>query len=272
MRSLRFTALLFLALTGSIAAAELKPATVQAWNQYVRWADEKVQRELSNPNGFLIQNGLPAAERVALQQQIQSGGIFVRRMSGVIPPGTHFQVSDGEIHHWWGTILLRNISLSRLLQFLQDYNHHAGKFSDVERSRLISVEGNRYRVYFRFRRTKAIVTVVYNTEQDCRYDFYSPSRASSSSIATQIAEVDSPGTASEREKIPGNDSGFLWRLVSWWRYEQQGNDVVVELESASLSRDIPLLIKWMPGVSSYIRSTPKESLESVLNSIREHAK
>jgi hypothetical protein len=44
--------------------------------------------------------------------------------------------------------------------------------------------------------------------------------------------------------------------------------VIVEIESASLSRDIPTLIKFMPGVSSYINSTPRESLESVLISIR----
>ena len=168
--------------------------------------------------------------------------------------------------------MLPNVKLSQLLQFLQDYNHHSGKFADVERSRLISVDGNRYRVYFRFRRSKSFVTAVYNTEQDCRYDFYGPERASSQSVATKIAEVDSPGTASEHEKTPGEDSGYLWRLVSWWRYEQKGNDVVVELESASLSRDIPLIVKMIPGVSSYIRSTPKESLESVLTTIRDHVK
>jgi len=91
-------------------------------------------------------------------------------------------------------------------------------------------------------------------------------------VATKIAEVEDPGTASERERKPCNDRGFLWRLVSWWRFEQRGNDVVVELESASLSRDIPTVVKFLPGVSRYIRSTPRESLESVLTSIRKHVK
>ena len=92
-----------------------------------------------------------------------------------------------------------------------------------------------------------------------------PARAT----ATKIAEVENPGTPSEREKPPGNDRGFLWRLVSWWRFEQRGPDVIVELESASLSRGIPAVIKFMPGISSYIRSTPRETLESVLISIRD---
>ncbi len=264
--------LLLLALLPPLTAAELKNATVQAWNQYYQWADAKVRRELANPDTFLIQNRLSPGDRAELQRQVESGGIFVRRVTDVVPPGVRFGVPDGEIHHWWGSILLRNITLPQLIQFLQDYNHHAGKFSDVERSKLLSVEGNRYRVYFRFRRSKSFVTAVYNTEQDCEYQFYGEGKASSESVATKIAEIEDPGASSEREKVPGNDRGFLWRLVSWWRFEQRGKDVIVELESASLSRDIPSLIKFIPGVSGYIRSTPRESLESVLTSVRQHAK
>ena len=120
----------------------------------------------------------------------------------------------------------------------------------------------------RLRRSKAFVTAHYNTEQECYYAFYDSTKAFSRSVATKIAEIENPGTPSEHEKIPGNDRGFLWRLVSWWRFEQIGSDVVVELESASLSRDIPTMIKFIPGISSYIRSTPRETLESVLASIR----
>jgi hypothetical protein len=266
------SSLLFLALIQPLVAAELKTATVQSWNRYYQWADTKVRRELADPNTFLIQNSLSPGDRAEAQRQIESGAIIIRRMKDVIPQGVRFEVPDGEIHHWWGSILLRNVNLSQLLQFLRDYDHHAGKFAEVERSRLLSEEGNHYRVYFRFRRSKSLVTVVYNTEQDCVYNSNGPGRASSQSVATRIAEIEDPGTATEKEKTPGNDRGFLWRLASWWRFEQRGKDVIVEVESASLSRDIPSVIKFIPGVSSYIRSTPRESLESVLTSVRQYAK
>jgi hypothetical protein len=265
-------ALLFLALLRPLPAAELKNETVQAWNQYYGWADAKVSRELDDPNTFLIQSTLPPADRAEVQRRIESGEVVVRRMTGVVPRGVRFEVPEGEIHHWWGSVLLRDVTLHQLFEFLQDYDHHAGKFAEVERSKLLQVQGNHYRVYFRFRRSKSFVTVVYNTEQDCIYTFFGPERASSRSIATKIAEVEDPGEKSEREKMPGNDRGFLWRLVSWWRFEQSGKNVIVELESASLSRDIPPLVKLIPGVSSYIRSTPRESLESVLISVRRHVK
>jgi len=264
--------LVFLPCFLPLQAAELKPETVRAWDQYLKWANAKVQHELSLPNLFLIQNTLPPAEKAAVQRQLEAGQIIARTMTGVVPAGVHFDVPSGEIHHWWGAILLRNVRLSQLLQFLQDYDHHAGRFSDVERSRLISRDGNHYRFFFRLKRSKSLVTAYYNTEQECFYTYHDSSRVSSQSVATRIAELDNPGTSSETEKPPGNDRGFLWRLASWWRFEQKGNDVIVELESASLSRDIPVLVKFIPGVSAYIRRTPQETLESVLSSIGEYLK
>ena len=260
--------LLFLSLR-ALPAAELKRETAAAWDRYIRWANEKVQRELSSPGVFLIQNSISAAERASLQASIASGEIAVKPMKGVIPSGIHFDVPDGEIHHWWGSMLLRNTSIARLLQLLQDYDHHYERFSDVERSRLISKDGNRYKIFLRLSRSKAFVTTHYDTEQDCVYTLYGSTRASSQSTATKIAELENAGTDHERELPPGKDRGFLWRLVSWWRFEQRGTDVVVELESASLSRGIPAFIRFMPGISSYIKSTPRETLESVLISIRD---
>lgn len=261
-------AIQILASIQTLSAAELKTETVQAWNKYQKWADAKVQREITNPEIFLIQNTLSKDERESVSRKIQAGEVFVRTMTGVIPSGVKFKVPDGEIHHWWGAIYLRNLRLSRLIRFLQDYDHHAGRFSDVERSRLVSQHGDTFKIYLRLKRSKAFVTANYNTEQECRYTFYGSNRVFSQSVATKIAEIEDPGTASEREKPVGKDSGFLWRLVSWWRFEQRGNDVIVELESASLSRDIPLAIKLIPPIRNYIRSTPRETLESVLVSIR----
>jgi hypothetical protein len=266
-----WTVLLLLFISSPLYAAELQSTTIQAWDQYVKWADAKVRRELSDKGAFLIQNGLKPAEKAAVLDRIEAGGIFVDKMTGVVPSGVQFKVPDGIIHHWWGAVLLRNVTLPQLFQFLHDYDNHAGKFADVEKSRLISHEGNHYKVFFRFRRTK-FVTAVYNTEQDCRYTSYGSNRASSNSVATRIAQVEDPGGASEHEMTPGNDAGYLWRLVSWWRYEQRGKDVIVELESASLSRDIPWVVNIIPGLKGYINSTPKESLESVLVSIRKNVK
>jgi hypothetical protein len=246
-------------------AATLTPATIQAWDRYYASEDNRIRNEISDPNRFLIEDFLPPAQKTSICQRLDAGEVVVERRQSAP------DIAGGEIHHWWGAILVRNTTLPRLLAFLKDYEHHAGRFADVERSRLLAQSGNHYRFFFRLKRTKALITVFYHTEQECEYFPRSKGQEFSRSVATRIAELQNPGTASERERPPGEDRGFLWRLVSWWRFQQIDRGVVVECESASLSREVPAIVKFIPGVAAYIRSTPKESLESVLLSIRTHA-
>ena len=253
-------------------AEKLSAGTTQAWDRYLAWADAKNQREISDPRGFLFEDFLPPQERAKVIQDLLAGDIIVKRVVGVIPPGVDFKVPDGEIHHWWGSVLVPGIRLPELLKFLKDYDHHAGRFAEVERSRLLSKDGESFKFYFRLRRSKSIVTVYYNTWQECTYVPRTPGKVSSRSIATRIVELENPGTSSERERPPGDDRGFLWRLVSWWRFEETPQGVIVECQSASLSRSIPVIVHIIPGVTGYIRSTPVESLESVLLSVRTYAR
>jgi len=251
-------------------AAELQAKTIRAWDQYLQWADQKVQRELTPPEKFLIEDYLAPKEQAEVRSKLQEGQIFTGKIAGVVPAGTSFSVPDGDIHHWWGAILLPNIQLSDLLSFLKDYDHHAGRFVDVEQSRLISNQGDYYRFYFRLKHSQAIITAYYNTEQECLYKTWDSKHVSSRSNALKIAELENADTQDEREKPPGNDRGFMWRLVSWWRFKQVDGGVIVELESATLSRDIPLFVRLIPGVSNYIRSTPRKTLESILTNIRDY--
>jgi hypothetical protein len=265
-----FAALIFIPGIGTTnpVAAGLQPKTIQAWNTYLQWADQKVQRELSSESKFLIEQHLPPQKAASVRRSLEAGEIVVDRMTGVVPAGTHFSIEDGMIHHWWGAILIPNVTLDRVIQFLQDYDHHAGRFADVEQSRILSRDGQHFRVFLRVRRSAALVTAFYNTEQDCSYRLLGPRRVYSYSTAIRIAELADPGTPREREKPPGEDRGFLWRLASWWRIEETDRGVIVEVESASLSRDIPTLVLLIPGVSSYINSIPRESIKSILTSIR----
>ena len=64
----------------------------------------------------------------------------------------------------------------------------------------------------------------------------------------------------------GNDRGFLWRLNSYWRYEEVDGGVIVECESVTLSRSIPSLVRWM--VTPMVRSAARESMERTLTSMQ----
>ena len=117
-------------------AEKPRSETIQAWDRYLAWADAKNQREASDPNGFLFEDFLASQERSSIQQRVLAGQVVIRRTLNVVPFGTDFSVPNGEIHHWWGGILVPGIKLPELLVFLKDYDHHARRFADVEQSRL----------------------------------------------------------------------------------------------------------------------------------------
>ena len=105
----------------------------------------------------------------------------------------------------------------------------------------------------------------------CRLDRqHGSERASSRSFTTRIAEIEDAGEATESEKPVGDDRGFLWRLNSYWRFQEEDGGGFVECESISLSRSIPFGLGWL--IKGCVESIPRESLENKLASIRDGVK
>jgi hypothetical protein len=78
--------------------------------------------------------------------------------------------------------------------------------------------------------------------------------------------VENPGKSDEREKTPGDDGGFLWRMETWWRMEERDGGVYVQSEVVSLTRDIPIVLSWM--IKPFVTSIPKETLTATLEATR----
>ena len=94
------------------------------------------------------------------------------------------------------------------------------------------------------------MTVSYDTEHEMTFTRLTPALATARSVATRI------------EEVGGGDHGFLWRLNSYWRYEQVGSGVLVSVESLTLSRDVPLLVKPIVG-----RLVPRIARESMVRTL-----
>ena len=130
---------------------------------------------------------------------------------------------------------------------------------------MLSREGDSLRLFLKVRRT-AIVSAAYNTEHSVSYTRLSPTRAISRSISTRIAELQDVGTSHERERPIGQDRGFMWRLHSYWRYEAVKGGVIVQLDSVTLSRDIPWAIRIM--AAPIIDRIARESMNRTLAAVR----
>ena len=205
-------ALLVLATGAPLAALPLPPATLAGWAAYISSTERRIERELTSTNRFLAQDF--AAGSAGKREALQRGAILVDRVDAT---GAG-DVPSALVHHWRGAVLIPGAKLADLLAKLQS---GVPASQDVLESRILERQPDRLKVFLRVQRTK-IVTVVYNTEHTVTFRRYGSARASSTSTATKIAEVESPGTSRERELEPGDDRGFLWRLQkdgrSSWLY------------------------------------------------------
>lgn len=267
--SLCVAILLLLTIAGRASGAaadfsELRAATMRSFQEYLNTADLRDQESLRT-GAFLWTDQLSGEALKDAQTKLHQGGVAVRQLHGK-DNGTGPDVPGGMIHDWQGMVFIPGAKLDEVIELLQDYNDHATYYApDVERARIESRDGDHFRVFMRFRRHK-VVTVVLNTEQDITYFRDSPTRAHSRSKAIRIREVADPGTASEKEKSPGEENGFLWQMDTWWRMEEKDGGVYVQNEAVTLTRDIPTGLGWLIG--PFVTSIPKETLEFTLGATR----
>ncbi|HUV14672.1 MAG TPA: hypothetical protein VMY18_13595 [Acidobacteriota bacterium] len=254
----------FLLLPPNLAAAKLQAKTVAAWEEYVRGVELRISEELNSNRGFLVQDFLSDDRAGSCREQIRQDDAACILELG--PDGdASIEVPGGLVHHWYGGILVPEAKVEQLVRWVQNYDRHSRFFDDVEVSKLLSRQGDVFKIYLRLMRKK-VITVYYNTEHRVEYQTRGNNRVSSSSTATRIKELTAVGTEKEREQREGKEYGFLWRLNSYWRFQQVPEGVIIGCESLSLSRGIPALAAF---VGPFVKSVPRETLTQTLVSIRD---
>jgi hypothetical protein len=247
------------------ASVKLKEETDAAFQHYLQLTEARNAEELKRGSNLLWIDSLPGSQRAAAYAELKRGDVKMEKLE-TREHGEPIRCPGGMIHHWVGLIFIPGAKLDEVLGILEDYDRHSAYYApDVERSKLESRDGDHFRVFLRFRRHK-VITVVLSTEHDVQYYRDSSERAHSRSSAVRIAEVENPGKSDEREKMPGDDGGFLWRMETWWRMEERDGGVYVQSEVASLTRNIPTGLGWLIG--PFVTSIPRESLTFTLEATR----
>lgn len=248
-------------LAAPAAAADLQPKTVAAFDRYVKATEARMDREAA----FLWADGLRPSEARATLDGLRRGGLVIERLK-TTSVGRSIDIPDGLVHHWVGAVFVPGATVESAVRLLQDYDRHASVYRPtIASSRLLSREGDQFRIHLRFF-TKKIISVVVNTENIAQFARPTTDRASSRIHSTRIAEVENPDTPQEREKPVGRDSGYLWRLNSYWRFLQRDGGTYVQCESISLTRGIPPGFGWLVG--PFVTSIPRESLVFTLETTR----
>lgn len=242
----------------TVAKIQLKPETRKAFEEYVRQAEAAMEETLRAGGPFLWSDG--GADRF---RQVRAGQIVAQFWSGNGPQ----KIPSGLIHDWVGAAFIPGTTVAATLLMVQDYDHHQDIYQpEVLASRLIRHHGNDFQIYLRLLKKK-ILTVVLDTDHDVHYRSVDAARWFCRSHTTRIAEVENAGTAEEEVSPPDTGYGFLWRLYSYWRFQERDSGVYTECRAISLSRDVPLGLGWL--IEPIIQRLPRESLIHTLECTRQ---
>jgi hypothetical protein len=236
----------------------LKPETVAAFDRYAADVETQLEQTWHHGGAFTAIETDPAALK-----SVMSGQISIHADN----PDNPAQIPNGLIHDWIGDVFIPNTTADAVLSVMRDFDHHAGLYRDITRSKTLQ-NGEAHVVgYWRVDKKDQIMRVVLDIVDEAYYQKIGPGKWICRAYAKNIRQVQHAGERDESVLPQGQGNGFLWRLYAYWSLKETQGGVLAECRTLSLSRDIPLGLGWT--VKPFIRSQPRQSLISTLQSTRE---
>jgi hypothetical protein len=237
------------------AAAELEAQTTTAYERHMASVAQAFAERIRDET--FLQNGAPDALA------------RMRRGEILLAAGTGDGISNvpkGLIHHWRAAAFIPNVTLERLLAFVQDYSAYADAYDWLIASQLIAREGDEYRAFFRVKQSAGVVTGVVDMWMVTDYRRLGSDRIVAVSKTDCVRQVEHAGDSRESRLRPGTGSGYLWRADALSKYLQRDGGVYVELDAIGLSRGYPALLGWI--IEPIARRLGRESAAGSLNKLR----
>jgi hypothetical protein len=245
--------LLIVAAAPGCALAEPAPAAVSAFNSYVGRVESRLAQQHRAQKGFLA----PLAQG---EQRLRQGELIVEQLT----PATGADLPGAMLHHWRGTAFAPGAKAADFERLMKDFNAYPRYYApQVVQAKVLTVQGDRIQAVMRVRQ-RHVITVVMDTAYDINFGRLDAQHGYSASRSTRISEIDAPGTRSEHALSAREEHGFLWRLNTYWSYEERDGGLYMQIESVSLTRSIPNGLGW--AVGPFVKSVPRESLEFTLRS------
>jgi hypothetical protein len=243
-------ALVAVASTFAAAGQGLRPPIAAGWQAYIEATETRLSRE--------------RGEAIPRRPGVERGEVFVEQLKTSGPSG-ELDVPDAGVHHWRGIVLVPGARLDDVVSRLEREPPDTRQ-EDVLTSAVLEQRPGWMKVAVRVHR-KLILSAVFDTEHEVTFERHGASRASSWSRATKIVEIADAGTPKERPKGENEDRDLLWKWHAYWRYEQVERGVLVQCESITLSRPVPMLLKPIAG--PMVKKVARESMERTLIALRE---
>ena len=245
--------ILVLAIAPVCAFADPPAAATAAFNTYIGKVEARLAQQHRAAKGFL-------ATRPQDEARLRAGELVIEKLT----PSTGDEFAGAMLHDWRGTAFAPGATAADFERVMRDFNGYPQRYApQVTRAKILTEQGDRYRVSMRVRQ-KHVITVVMDTDYDIAFGRLDARHGYSLSRSTRIAEIAGAGTEKERA-LPGSEEhGFLWRLNTYWSYEERDGGLYMQIESVSLTRSIPTGLGW--AIGPFVKSVPRESLEFTLRS------
>ena len=240
---------------------EAPAAATATFCDYVSKVESRLKMQHRSEDGFLASVGSGAQ----IDARLRKGELIIEPLA----PATETDLSGAMLHHWRGTAFVRGATADDFERLMKDFSGYPQRFSpQVVMAQVLSPHDGRIPDQFTAMmrvRQHHMITVVIDTTYDVTFGRLDALRRYSISRSTRISEIGSPGTPHERALNGGEAHGFLWRQNIYWSYEERDGGLRMQIESISLTRDIPTGLGWI--VRPYVESVPRESLEFTLRSV-----
>jgi hypothetical protein len=231
-------------------AANLKPETRAAWDDYLRTSDSNLQMRCRPDGSFLW--SLENADRA---DRVRKGEIVVASAAESNPR----KVPGGLIHHWVGAMFLRSVKLEDIRAVTRDYDHYKDYYRpSVIDSKAISSAGPEDEF------SMVLVEKVFFLKTALEANYHSTlvrlddRRVYSISRTTNLQEVGESSREGE---------SYIWKLYNITRLEEQDAGVYYEFETIALSREIPGALRLV--AEPIVRRVARESILTSLQKTRE---
>lgn len=238
----------------------LAPAADAGWRRYVAAVEAGHARErLAPPQQVLLLDRLDPRHA---RGRVLAGEVLVAPVPAPAA-GLEAELEGARIHHWHGAVFVPGATVEALVDALEQTPPRA---ADVLEARIVGRDADGLQVRMRLRRSQ-VVSVVYDTEHRVRFERLAQGLARSTSRAVHLVEIAEAGTPRERALSWDADHDFVWRLHAYWRYQAAPGGVLVECESLTLSRAVPMGLGLI--AAPVIRRAAESSMQAALAAVRD---
>jgi hypothetical protein len=255
-------ALVMLVTPAPVSAADLKPETVTAWNEYMQVSSARNDLRIETGEPFLCTDDVPGQAA-----RLRNGEIVVSPVGPQVP----LKVPNGLIHDWMGAAFMPNVTLAEVLPVVRDYAHYKDFYRpNVMDSKAIALGDLEDRFSMLLMNRSVFSKTALDSDYQSTLTRLDDRRWYAVSEATRIQELAEYGTPAQHTLPPNQGTGLIWRLYSVTRFEERDGGVYIELEAIVLSRDVPPSLRWLadPIVRRVSRNSLAKSLQQTGEAVR----